>query len=284
MTETARGWLSGGSVGFVPIAASLHIGHLTLVQAARQECQICIVSIFVNSMRFNSSQRRVAEASQTRNYSDLEQDLQLLHRANVDVVFVPRPEDFYPSNFSTFVAPSGVIAQGLGDAGCQAYFREVATTITKLFQLVRPDVAYFGQKDAQQAAVIRQLVRDLNIDINIRVLPTMRESDGLAMSSRNRLLSTPERKAARVLYRALLLSKALIENGERTSAVIKKSMADLVARESLVELDSVAICHPGTLEELQEVAPGTLFSISVRIGSIHLIDSILWQSDGQWVM
>jgi pantoate--beta-alanine ligase len=283
MTETARGWLAGGSVGFVPLRRALHVGHLTLIQAACQDCQISVVSIVENPAPLAPAKDVIPEESLAQTRRNLPQELQQLGNADVDVVFVPRLEDLYSPQFSTYVTPSGPLVGGLEGASHPGYLREVATTITKLFQLVRPDVAYFGHKHAQELAVIHRLVRDLNIDVNLRILPTMRESNGLAISSRNRLLSSKEQRAARVIYRALLLGKALVENGERLPFVIQKAMTDLVAKESLVKLEYVAVCHPDTFEQQPTIAPGTLFAITVRVGRVRLIDNILWMSDGNWL-
>ena len=279
MTETARGWLTGGSVGFVPLRSALHAGHLTLIQATRQDCQISVVSI-VPLAPDNAS---VAQVPLTASRPNLAQELQLLGNAGVDVVFMPRLEDFYPPQFSTYVTSSGPLMQRLEGANRPGYLREVATTATKLFQLVRPDIAYFGHKRAQEVAVIHRLVQDLNIDVNLHILPTARETDGLAISSRNQLLSPRERKAARVIYRALLLAKALVENREYQPSAIEKAMANLMAKESLVKLEYAAVCHPDTFEDLLTIAPGTLFAIAVHIGAIRLIDNILWLDDGNWL-
>lgn len=278
MTETARGWLAGGSVGFVPTMGYLHAGHLTLVQAAHQECEISVVSILVNPLQFDPTED---PADYPRN---LAQDLQLLNAANVDIIFTPSAEDMYPPDFSTYITPSGPLAERLEGASRPAYLRGVATVTTKLFQLVRPDIAYLGQKDAQQVAVIRRFVRDLNIDISLRVLPTVRENDGLAMGCSNILLSASERPVATILYRALLAAKALIESGERRSAVIEKAMADLVASETMVKLDYSAVCHPDTFAELAEAVPGTLLVIAAHIGKARLVDNFLWTTDDHWLI
>ena len=273
MTETARGWLAGGSVGFVPTLGHLHQGHVTLMQAAHKECEISVASIFVNPKQFE------AYEDFTRYPRDLPGDLQLLSVAGIDVVFIPRTEDLYPTNFSTYVTPSNFpwampLAKGVGS---QIYIRGVATVITKLFQLVRPDIAYFGQKNAQQVAIVRQLVRDLNIDVELRVMPTIRESDGLAIGSRNHFLTVPERQAASVIYRALLAGKALIDGNVRNSAVIEKAMIDLLVTEPLLTLDYVKVCHPDTLSNVDTVTSGTMLIVAAHIGKVHLIDNIIWQ-------
>ena len=278
MTETARGWLSGGSVGFVPTKGHLHIGHLALIQAARQECEISVVSIFVDAVALGSGDDPAAYPHY------LAQDLQLLASANVDVAFLPHAGDMYPPDFSTYVAPTGPLVERLEGASRPAHLRQLATGIIKLFQLVRPDFAYFGQKDAQQVAIIHRIVRDLNIDINLRVLPTIRENDGLAVASSNPALSPGQRQAATVIHRALLAGRALVENGERRPASIEKAMADLIAGEAAVKLDYAAVCRPDTFAEVDTVAPGTLLVIAAYVGKARLVDNILWTSDGRWLL
>ena len=278
MTETARGWLAGGTVGFVPTMGYLHQGHVTLMQAAHQECEISVASIFVNPIQFEEHEELI------RYPRDLTRDLQLLSNARIDVVFIPRPEDLYPPDFSTYVTPSispwaMQLAKGIGSL---IYNRGVATVITKLFHLVRPDVAYLGQKNALQVAIIRHLVRDLNIDVELRVLPTVRESDGLALDSRSHFLTAAERKAASVIYSALLAGKALIDTNVRNTAVIEKAMIDLLVTEPLVTLDYVKVCHPDTLSNLDSVVPGTMLLAAAHIGKIHLIDNIIWFGGMSW--
>jgi pantoate--beta-alanine ligase len=278
MTETARGWLAGGSVGFVPTMGYLHEGHAALYFAAQQECEISVVSIFVNPLQFSS------EEDFARYPRNLSRDLQLLHSANIDVVFLPGLEEMFPPGFASYVTPFGPVAEQLAGAMHPTAMRGVATVATKLFQLVRPDVAYFGQRDAQQVAVIRQVVRDLNIDITLRILPAVRSADGLALSSRNTQLSPPEWQAASSLYRALLLGKAHIEQGERSSAVIKKAMLELLATEPLVAVDYVAICYPDTFEEIEDICPPLVLVVAAHLGQTRLSDTILWLGDDSWLL
>lgn len=278
MTETARGWLAGGSVGFVPTMGYLHQGHLSLVEAARTECEISVVSIFVNPLQFSS---REEFAQYPR---DLTRDIQLLRTAQVDVVFAPREEDFYPPDFSTLVTLSGPLAERLEGTNNREYMRGMATAITKLLQLVRPDVAYFGQKDIQQFTVVRRLVRDLNIDVHLRSMPTVRESDGLAFSSRNHRLLPNERKAASALYRALLHGKTLIEGGELNPSVIEQAMAAIITAEPSISLSYVAVWHPDTFEPLQQIVPGTMLAIAASFGGIRLVDNIIWSGDDHWLL
>ena len=280
MTETARGWLAGGSVGFVPTMGSLHQGHISLVQAAHQECEISVASIFVNPIQFEESDDLL------RYPRDLSRDLQLLSTTNIDVVFIPRTEDIYPAGFSTFVMPTSPLwaVQPAKGTGSRIYARGVATIITKLFQLVRPDIAYFARKNAQQIAIVRQVVRDLNIDVGLRILPTVRESDGLALGSRNHFLTQPERQAASVLYRALLAGKALVDGNVRNCAEIEKAMMDLVVTEPLVNLDYVKVCHSDTLSSVDTIVPGTMLMIAAHIGKVHFIDNIIWRGGTNWLL
>ncbi|TMD62578.1 MAG: pantoate--beta-alanine ligase [Chloroflexi bacterium] len=280
MTETARGWLAGGTVGFVPTMGFLHQGHKTLVQAAHQECEISVASIFVNPIQFEESEDLI------RYPRDLSRDLQLLSTTSIDVVFIPRTEDIYSAGFSTYVMPTSSqwAVQPAKGTGSRIYARGVATIITKLLQLVRPDIAYLGQKNAQQIAIVRQVVRDLNIDVGLRILPTVRESDGLALGSRNHFLTQPERRAASVLYRALLAGKALVDGNVRNSAEIEKAMIDLVVTEPLVNLDYVKICHSDTLRAVDTVMPGTMLMIAAHIGIVHIIDNIIWHGDTNWLL
>ncbi len=280
MTETARGWLAGGAVGFVPTMGYLHEGHMTLVEAAKRECEISVVSAFVNPLQF-------ATAADFAQYPrDMTRDLQRLEAAHADVVFLPRAEDLFPEDFSTYVTPSGPLAERIeAEAIPHAqYARGVVTTMTKLFQLVRPDVAYFGQKDAQEVALVRQFVRDLNMDITIRVLATAREHDGLAMGSRNHLLSPVERQAAANIYQALLAAKTLIEQGELRAAWIEAAMRSRLAASTPIIVEHVDICHPDTFNPVTQVAPGTLLAIAARAGRVRLIDTMLWLGDGHWRM
>ncbi len=281
MTETARGWLAGGSVGLVPTMGHLHAGHVALVQTSLNECELSVVSIFDESLQLES------DGNQAHVPRDLARDLQLLDKEQVDVVFIPHPEDFYPANFSTQVVPFGPIAERLEGAVQPGYMRKVGTAMMKLFQLVRPDVVFLGQKKVQLVALIRKLVSDLNIDLSVHVLPTVRESDGLALSSRTDLLSPAERQAATTLYQALLAGKAIIEKSERHSATIEKVMADVIATEPLVKLDYAAICDPNTFETVEETLgtdlPDLLLAVAAHVGSTRLIDNIIWKSSGYWL-
>jgi len=279
ITETARGWLAGGPVGFIPTMGYLHAGHAALIQAARQECEYSVVSIFVNPLQFGQHEDISLYPR------DLARDMQLLENEQVDVVFIPRAEDMYPPNFSTYVTPAGPIAERLEGAFRPENMRGYATIITKLFQLVRPDVAYFGQKNAQRVALVHQLVRDLNIDVKVQVLPTVRDVDGLALGSYNHLLSPPERQAALQLHQALLAAKALIEQGERHLTLIERAMIAVTAATPLIKIEYATACDPLTFEHPGDTLPANpahlLLVIAARVGSQRLTDTILLR-DGNW--
>ena len=281
MTETARGWLAGGSVGLVPTMGHLHTGHVALVRTCLNECELSVVNIFDTSLQLEFDEH------QAHPPHDLAKDLQLLDKEQVDVVFIPRPEDFYPADFSTQVVPSGPLAERLEGVAQPGYMRKVCTAMTKLFQIVRPDVVFLGQKKVQQVALIRKLVRDLNIDLSIRVLSTVRESDGMAVSNRSALLLPPERRAAAILYQALLAGKAVIETGERRIATIEKVIADVIATEPLVKLDYAAVCDPNSFEAMGATLgadlPELLLAVAVHIGPTRLIDNFLRKSSGYWL-
>ena len=273
MTETARGLLAGGSVGLVPVNGNLHAGHLALVRSSLNECEISIVCIFANNLQFESNEML------TRIPLRLNANLQVLDQERVDIVFIPHPYDFYPSGFSTHVVPFGPVAERLEGAIQPENMRKIATSMTKLFQLVRPDRVYLGRKKAQQIALIPKLVGDLNIDLDIRVMPIVRESDGVAVGNQVSLLSHAERQAAVLIYQSLLAGKLLIEKCEPDTSVIKKAIADLIAIEPLLKLDYVAICDPQTFQELDKSPganlPDLLLAVSVRVGVARLVDNIL---------
>jgi pantoate--beta-alanine ligase len=257
-----------GSVGFVPTMGYLHQGHLALVRQARNENSTVVASIFVNPTQFAPNEDL---ASYPR---DLERDLKLLDEEDTDVVFIPRDEEMYPPAFSTWVDVEKV-TERLEEASRPGHFRGVATVVAKLFNIVQPTRAYFGQKDAQQAIVIKRMVADLNMDLEIVVVPTVRENDGLAMSSRNTYLNPEERQAATILFKALTLAKELWRGGERDADRIRRQMASLIQKEPLAEIDYVSIGDAGTLEELEVIDRSALASLAVRIGKARLIDNML---------
>jgi pantoate--beta-alanine ligase len=258
----------GGSVGFVPTMGYLHEGHLALVKRARAENSTVFVSIYVNPTQFGPREDFGAYPR------DLDRDLELLRGERVDVVFVPSDAEMYPPEFSSWVDVEKVTEQ-LEGASRPRHFRGVSTVVAKLFNLVQPSRAYFGQKDAQQAAVIKRMVADLNMGLEVVVVPTVRESDGLAMSSRNVYLGPEERQAATILFRALTLARQLWQGGGKDAEEIRRQMTSLIQKEPLAQIDYVSIADGNTLEELGTIEGPALASLAVRIGKTRLIDNTL---------
>ena len=256
-----------GSVGFVPTMGYLHQGHLALVKQAGGESSTVVVSIFINPTQFDPSEDL---ATYPR---DLNRDLELLQHEKTDIVFIPSSEEIYPPGFSSWVDIEKVTAV-LEGSSRPVHFRGVATVVAKLFNIVQPTRAYFGQKDAQQAAVIRKMVADLNMNLEIVVVPTVRESDGLAMSSRNIFLNPEERQAATILFKALSLASELWQGGEKDAENIRQEMASLIQKEPLAKIDYVSIANDETLQELSTIDQSALASLAVRIGNTRLIDNI----------
>jgi pantoate--beta-alanine ligase len=263
--ETSRSLLEE-PLGLVPTMGYLHEGHLSLVGRARAECRSVAVSIFVNPAQFGPTED-LAKYPQ-----DLERDLRQLEASGADVVWTPTPEIMYPTGYQTWVEVEK-ITQGLEGAQRPGHFRGVATVVSKLFNAVRPAKAYFGQKDAQQAAVIRQMTRDLNFPVEIVVCPIVREPDGLAMSSRNVYLSPEQRRAATVLYRALNAAEAAYKGGERKADALRHVMETTLAGEPLAKVQYVSCADYDTLRELEQVSGKTLLSMAVFFGKTRLIDN-----------
>lgn len=256
-------------VGFVPTMGYLHEGHLSLARAARAECASVAASIFVNPAQFAPTEDL---ASYPR---DVPRDLAMLEAEGVDLVWLPTPEVMYPQGYQTWVTVEEV-TQLLEGRMRPTHFRGVATVVAKLFNAVQPQRAYFGQKDAQQAVVIRRMAQDLNFPIDIVVCPIWRERDGLAMSSRNVYLSPAERQAAVVLSRSLAVVQQAYQEGQREAEVLRKSASDLIQSEPLARLQYVSCADPETLEELQgPVAGRALVSLAVFFGRTRLIDNIV---------
>jgi pantoate--beta-alanine ligase len=256
-----------GTVGFVPTMGYLHEGHLALVKQARIENSAVIVSIYVNPTQFGPREDFSAYPR------DINRDLELLREGGVDIVFVPSDDQMYSPEFSTWVDVEKV-SERLEGASRPGHFRGVATVVAKLFNIIQPTKAYFGQKDAQQVAVIKRMVADLNMLIEIVVVPTVRESDGLAMSSRNIYLNPEERQAATILFRALTLARQLRLGGEKDAGSIRRQMASLIQKEPLAKIDYVSIADADTLEELDLIDHPALASLAVRIGKTRLIDNV----------
>jgi pantoate--beta-alanine ligase len=254
-----------GQLGFVPTMGFLHDGHLSLVRKARAECDAVAVSIFVNPTQFGPNE------DFTRYPRDMQRDLALLSGEGVDFVFTPEPAEIYPQGAATSI-DVGPIAGVLEGAVRPGHFSGVATVVTKLFNIVAPTVAYFGQKDAQQCAVIRQVVRDLNLPIVLRIEPTVREDDGLAMSSRNVYLDAAQREQALVVYRALRAAEAAFETGETDADVLRALMKDALAGYTY---DYVSVADPDTMAEMDVARGGAILSTAVRFGATRLIDNIV---------
>ena len=253
---------------FVPTMGALHAGHRSLVQAARQRCDIVVVSIFVNPTQFGPNE------DFSRYPRTLEQDCQMIEAESVDVVFTPTAEIMYPSGASTFVEVEGV-SDRLDGASRPGHFRGVATVVAKLFHIVQPDFSFFGQKDAAQVAVLRKMVRDLDFPLEIVVCPTVREPDGLAMSSRNRYLSAEERRQALTLSRALHAAEAHAARGERRAAALLQTMRAALQEEPAIRVDYIAIVDPDTLLPIDDVDGGGLLAIAAYVGNTRLIDNVL---------
>ena len=275
LMNTRTQW--SGPVGFVPTMGYLHEGHLALYRQARTESKTLVGSIFVNPIQF------APHEDLNRYPRDLARDLSTLESIGVDVVFTPSTEVMYPPGFTTYVVPEGPLATQAEGATRPGHFRGVATVVLKLFQLVRPATVYFGQKDAQQTAVITRMIEDFNLPITLRALPTIRESDGLAMSSRNSYLTPPQRRAAAVLYQALQAGRIAMEAyPQPTPPEVVQTMKDVLARESQIRLDYVEIRDAITFLTLETLQAPALLLIAAWIGQTRLIDNFVLQADGSW--
>lgn len=257
------------TIGFVPTMGALHEGHLSLVRAARAKCDVVVVSIFVNPAQFD---RREDLNSYPR---DLNRDAALLADENVDYVFAPPVEEIYPPGFSTHVTVEA-LTNKLEGAARPGHFRGVTTVVAVLLNIVRPDFAFFGQKDSQQAIVIKQMARDLAFDTEIVVHPIVREPSGLAMSSRNQQLTEEQKRAATVLHRALSDARSAFENGERNASRLVELVRETIAEEPLVRIDYVSINDADTLDEMKRIDErAALISLAAFVGDTRLIDNIV---------
>jgi pantoate--beta-alanine ligase len=257
------------TIGLVPTMGALHEGHLSLIREARQMCDVVIVSIFVNPTQFGKNE-------DFDNYPrDLTADTALLTDYNVDYIFAPSVEEIYPDGFSTYVYVEG-LSDVLEGAARPGHFRGVATVVNVLFNTIRPDFSFFGQKDAQQVAVLKRMVRDLAMDTEIVVMPTVREESGLAMSSRNAYLSPKEKEAASIIYQALREAKLAYKNGERDAQDLQNIVTNKINSEPLAALEYVAVTDAETLEPLDKIEDETvLISIAARFGKTRLIDNAM---------
>ena len=257
-------------VGFVPTMGYLHGGHLALVRRARAENPSLVVSIFVNPLQFGPQEDFDSYPRDTK------RDLSLLEEEETDVVFMPSVAEMYPGQFNSWIEVSKV-TERLEGASRPAHFKGVTTVCAKLFNIIQPTRAYFGQKDAQQAVVIKKMVADLNMNLEIVTIPTVREPDGLAVSSRNTYLNLHERQAATVLYQALSLAQQLWSQGEKDAQRLREEMIGLIKKQPLATIDYVSIADAETLDELEKVNPPALVSLAVKIGTTRLIDNIVLQ-------
>jgi len=256
------------ALGLVPTMGFLHQGHVSLIEQAKRDCGAVAVSIFVNPTQF------AANEDLSRYPRDLDRDLAMLDDAAVDLAFVPEVDQIYPSGFTTSI-DVGPVATVLEGASRPGHFAGVATVVAKLFNIIQPTRAYFGQKDAQQCVVIKRMVRDLDLPVEVIVRPTIRDANGLAVSSRNSYLTPAEHEQAAVLYRALCAANAAFAAGERTAAVLRGIMADAIAAEPAVRLDYVSVADPETLAECQLAGRGAILSLAAFLGKTRLIDNIL---------
>lgn len=255
-------------IGLVPTMGYLHEGHLELMRRARGQCDVVIASIFVNPTQFGPNE------DYAQYPRDLERDAAMAEEAGVAAIFNPAVEEMYPPNFCTYVDVKQLTDKlcGLSRPG---HFRGVATVVTKLFNIIRPDYAYFGQKDAQQALVIKRMVRDLNMELEVVVVPTVREQDGLALSSRNVFLKPDQRLAALSLSRSLEHARHLVAAGEKDAAKIRQAVIDMIAAEPLAAIDYVELHTYPDLQPIQRLEGATLLALAVRIGQTRLIDNII---------
>jgi pantoate--beta-alanine ligase len=257
-----------GTVGFVPTMGYLHEGHLTLVRRSREANAHTIVSIFVNPAQFGPNE------DFDRYPRDYPRDFAMLEKEKTDFVFLPTPQDIYPEGYNTWVEVCKVTDR-LEGAIRPGHFRGVATVVAKLFNIVQPTRAYFGQKDAQQCVVVRKMVNDLNMNLDMIIVPTVREPDGLAMSSRNVYLSPEERQQAPVLYRALSTAHVMWAEGERDANRLRQAMVDLIQQKPLGKIEYISIADALTLRELEKAVPPAVISLAVKFGKTRLIDNIL---------
>ncbi len=258
----------GVTIGFVPTMGALHDGHRSLIRAARLQCDALVVSIFVNPTQFSPTE------DLSKYPRPIARDRTLCREEGVDVCFEPSASTMYPNGFQTTVTVPTLARRWEGEARPH-HFTGVATVVTKLFGAVQPHIALFGQKDYQQAALVRQLVQDLNLGVKIQIRPTVREQDGLAMSSRNVYLSANKRRIAPLLSQALQIGKRMIADGIRDVAAIERAMRQTLKREPTIQVEYLSVCDPDSLEPLPVITTRAVILVAVRIGSIRLIDNLL---------
>ena len=265
---------SGKSLGLVPTMGALHEGHLSLVRAARAHNQVVATSIFVNPLQFGPNE------DFSKYPRTFDRDKQLLGAEKVDLIFAPSADEMYPEGASTTVYVRG-LSEKLDGKSRPGHFQGVTTVVAKLFEIVRPDRAYFGQKDAAQVALIRKMVQDLNIDLELIICPIVREHDGLAMSSRNTYLNPEQRKQALVLYRSLMRMQTLADRGESSSSALSDAGKQVLAEEPDIKLDYLEIVNPHSLDPVPDITQGALVAVAAWVGTTRLIDNIVLYGPGQ---
>ncbi len=267
--EEIKGWKKAGlTVGFVPTMGYLHEGHTSLMKEAKKQCDKVVVSIFVNPMQFGVNEDLDSYPR------DLEADKVLCEQVGVDLIFHPQVEEMYAEGFCSFVDMDGLTKELCGKSR-PIHFRGVCTVVNKLFNIVQPHKAFFGQKDAQQLAVICRMVKDLNMDIEVIGCPIIREEDGLAKSSRNTYLNEEERKAALILSKTIFMGEELVRKGERSSIKLLSLMREMLASEPMAEIDYVEAVSMDTIEKIQILEGNVLVAIAVKIGRTRLIDNFI---------
>ncbi len=262
---------SGKRLGFVPTMGALHEGHLSLMRAAKAKCCLVAVSLFVNPLQFGPNEDL---AKYPRSF---ERDVELLEKEAVDILFAPTPEEMYPERAVTYVTVEGLSGKLCGRSR-PGHFRGVTTVVAKLFHIVEPDLAFFGQKDAAQTTIIRRMVRDLNLPVEIVVCPIVREPDGLAMSSRNAYLSPQQRKSALALHRSLSQVKNLFDQGERQAAVLIEAGKQVLVKEPSIRLDYFEIVNPATLDPMEKLTSSALVAVAGFVGNTRLIDNTVLET------
>ncbi len=268
LQERIKRWKQAGlTIGFVPTMGYLHEGHLSLVREAKKRNDRAAVSIFVNPKQFGPAEDYNVYPR------DFNRDAALLEKEGVDLIFYPAVEEMYPAGYKTYVEVEDLENRLCGRSR-PGHFRGVCTVVLKLFNLIQPDEAYFGWKDAQQVIILKKMVEDLNLPVKIRSMPLIREKDGLALSSRNIYLNQQERQASVVLYRSLELAEEIIKNGERQAARIRQQMVNLISAEPLARIDYVEIVDPQTLEPLVTIDGDALVAVAVYFGRTRLIDNL----------
>jgi pantoate--beta-alanine ligase len=257
------------SIGFVATLGCIHQGHLSLIKKARKETDFLVVSIYVNPTQFGPGE------DYNKYPRDLKKDKSLLRKESVDLLFAPLNIDIYPKDYQTYVISQGNLSKNLCGASREGHFNGVCTIVDKLFNIIKPDVSYFGQKDYQQAQIIKQMVKDLNKDVKIKVLPIVREKDGLALSSRNQYLDSTERKKAKLLYQLLKEAKDKIKKGNKNPESIKQSIRAKIQNVKDIKIDYIEIVDAKTLEKIKYIKGQVLIALAIYVGKTRLIDNIL---------